>query len=50
MDSPYPSFMKFLFICTVTTGFLLVVYEYGIRYTPIGTLLNGKRTRDSSPG
>lgn len=45
MDWPYPSILKFLFICTVTSGFLLIIYEYGVRYTPIGTLLNGKRTR-----
>jgi|TARA_B100000959_G_scaffold34497_1_gene32759 peptidoglycan/LPS O-acetylase OafA/YrhL len=42
---PYSSFLKFLFICTVTVGILLLIYEYAIRYTWVGTMLNGKRTR-----
>ena len=29
----------------VVTGILLVTYEYMVRYTLIGTMLNGKKTR-----
>ena len=45
---PYPSMVKFLFICILTVGVLLVIYEYAIRYTWVGTMLNGKRARESS--
>ena len=45
-DWPYPSFLKFLFICALTMGSLLLIYEYAIRYTWVGTMLNGKRTRE----
>ena len=41
-----PSLVKFLLVCGVTVGLLLLMYEYVIRYTFIGTLLNGKRTRE----
>ena len=44
-DWQVPSFVKFSGICVVITAFLLVIYEYCVRYTPIGTLLNGKRVR-----
>lgn len=40
-----PAWIKFLGICAVTYGLLIVVYEYAIRYTWAGTLLNGKKTR-----
>ncbi|MEL6108403.1 MAG: acyltransferase family protein [Planctomycetota bacterium] len=40
-----PSMFKFTGICLTITVGLLVVYEYAIRYTPIGTLLNGPRAR-----
>ena len=46
-DWPYPSFLKFLFVCALTGGILLLIYEYAIRYTWVGTMLNGKRTRES---
>lgn len=42
---PAPAFVKFGITCVVLTGSLLIVYELAIRYTFIGTLLNGKRTR-----
>ena len=42
-----PSLPKFIFYCVFTVGILLVMYEYLVRYTFIGTLLNGKRTRES---
>ena len=45
---PYPSIVKFLFICVLTVGVLLTIYEYTIRYTWVGTMLNGKRARESS--
>ncbi len=40
-----PSIVKLVLLIAVTTGVLLVVYEWGVRYTPVGTLLNGKRRR-----
>ncbi len=42
-DWPVPSVLKLVFVCLVTTVLLLVSYRYLIRYTPIGTMLNGKR-------
>jgi hypothetical protein len=44
-DWPYPSFVKFTCICALTTGSLLLIYEFMVRYTLIGTMLNGKKTR-----
>ena len=43
-----PSFPKFLIACAATTLPLLLIYEFVVRYTFIGTLLNGKRTREKS--
>jgi len=40
-----PAGVKVLALATVTTALLLLVYELGVRYTIIGTILNGKRTR-----
>ena len=42
---PVPGELKFLFICGVTVAILLPLYEHCVRYTFIGTLLNGKKTR-----
>jgi peptidoglycan/LPS O-acetylase OafA/YrhL len=42
-----PAIVKFLLICTVTTSLLLASYQWFVRYTPIGTLLNGPRRRPS---
>ena len=39
------SFLKFLLICILVNPVLLASYQLFIRYTPIGTLLNGKRKR-----
>lgn len=44
-DWPLPSFIKLIFVCIVTTVLLLLSYRYLIRYTVIGTLLNGKRLK-----
>ena len=41
-----PSFPKFVFYCVFTIGILLLIYEFVVRYTFIGTLLNGKRMRE----
>lgn len=44
-DLSMPAVAKFGIITVVTSGFLLLTYEYGVRYTLIGQLLNGKRVR-----
>ncbi len=48
-DWPLPALVKFLFICLVTTGVLLLSYQYMVRYTWIGRLLNGPRERTTQP-
>ena len=45
LDWPISIHLKFLLICVAVTGILLVIYQLGVRYTPIGTMLNGKRVR-----
>ena len=42
--------MKFLAACVATGALGVVTYRYLVRYTPLGTLLNGKRLRASDPG
>jgi peptidoglycan/LPS O-acetylase OafA/YrhL len=44
-DWDIPRIPKFLAICWGVSGLLLLTYRYLVRYTPIGTLLNGPRTR-----
>ena len=44
-DLEIPAFIKFGAITIVISVFLLLTYEYGVRYTWIGRLLNGPRTR-----
>lgn len=45
-DWPLPATVKCLAIIVVVTGLLLLTYEYLIRYTIIGTMLNGPRRRE----
>ena len=45
-----PRILKFLVICWTVSGLLLVTYRYLVRYTPVGTLLNGVRTRPEPRG
>ena len=44
-DMPIPALVKFVGITVVVSAFLLLTYEYLIRYTFIGTMLNGPRKR-----
>ena len=37
--------VKFLMICAAVTILSLLSYQVFVRYTPIGTLLNGKKVR-----
>lgn len=37
--------IKYALICIVVVGLLLVIYHFGVRYTIIGTVLNGPRVR-----
>ncbi len=39
------SFVKFTLICSIITGLLLIIYQLAVRYTWLGTLLNGPRQR-----
>ncbi len=48
-DLHIPALLKFAAITIAISAFLLVTYEYGVRYTVIGRLLNGPRTRTSNP-
>ena len=40
--------VKFLAACFVTGALGIVTYRYLVRYTPLGTLLNGKRVREDA--
>ena len=44
-DLSVPAFLKFGAITVLISAFLLLTYEYAVRYTWIGRLLNGPRTR-----
>ncbi len=39
------AWVKVPLLCLVTFGILIVTYQWFVRYTAIGTLLNGRRTR-----
>ena len=43
-----PAEVKFLLISVVVTALLLLSYRFLVRYTPIGTMLNGKKARPSA--
>ena len=40
-----PALAKFVLVTVFVTGFLLVIYETMVRYTWVGALLNGRKTR-----
>jgi peptidoglycan/LPS O-acetylase OafA/YrhL len=40
-----PAIAKLILICVIVTGFLLLVYQTLVRYTWLGTFLNGPRKR-----
>jgi peptidoglycan/LPS O-acetylase OafA/YrhL len=44
-----PAGLKFVLITGLAFAVLLISYRYLVRYTPIGTMLNGKRTRPVRP-
>ena len=44
-DWPLPAGVKFALLCAGVFAVLLVSYEYLVRYTWIGALLNGRKTR-----
>ena len=44
-DYQVSAFIKFPIVCVVSSVILLISYHLFVRYTPIGTLLNGKRYR-----
>ena len=46
-DIPLPSFIKFISLIMVTTLILLITYERFVRYTLIGTMLNGPRSKQN---
>ncbi len=45
LEWPLPVVVKFALVVLFVTGILLIAYEYVVRYTWVGTLLNGPRTR-----
>lgn len=47
-DWNLPAEAKFLLISVVVTALLLLSYQFLVRYTLIGTLLNGKKVRPSA--
>jgi ABC-type uncharacterized transport system ATPase subunit len=47
-DWDWPAALKFSWICVVVTAVLLFTYQTMVRYTWLGRLLNGPRTRSSS--
>ena len=46
-NAPWPGALKLICICTITTLFLLAIYEVAVRYTWIGAMLNGRKYRSN---
>ncbi|MHB9081807.1 MAG: acyltransferase family protein [Pirellulaceae bacterium] len=44
-DWRLPAIAKFMMVCVVVTGALLIVYDKCVRYGDIGAILNGRKTR-----
>ncbi len=42
---PIDGHVKFLLVLLITTPVMLLTYHFGVRYTPIGWMLNGRRHR-----
>jgi hypothetical protein len=49
-DWEWPGYAKFALVCIVPTALLLVIYEFAVRYTFVGTMLNGKKYRTTGKG
>ncbi len=47
---PLPGWLKCLLISGAVTALLLAVYEWGVRYTWVGAMLNGRKQRKTVPG
>ena len=47
-DWALPSGIKFLLTSVGVTAVLLISYQAFVRYTPIGTLLNGRKPRSAA--
>ncbi len=49
-DWSVPAIPKFVLVCAAVSALLLATYRAFVRYTPIGTMLNGPRTRHPPAG
>jgi hypothetical protein len=45
-----PAYLKMGLLSLLTTAFLLLTYEFLVRYTWVGALLNGRKKRPTRPG
>ncbi|HEY1192189.1 MAG TPA: acyltransferase family protein [Gemmata sp.] len=48
-DWPLPAVLKFVLVTVATMALLLLSYEWGVRYTFIGAVLNGRKHRTRAP-